>query len=189
MPLLIVLLIKVVFGGICAAIADSRGRNAVGWFFVGALFDCIALVILLVIPDLKKQQAMEQKLRDENRLLREQVRSNRLVHDQRLDTTDRRLAIHDRARGVDTSAPAEIAAPAAAATPPPPLPAGTRPGFDGVGWHYARQDRANGPVSFADLKALFRSGDLTAESLVWSDGMPSWTAARDVSGLMDAIHA
>ena len=44
-----------VFGLICAVIASGRGRNAVGWFFLGLIFNCIALIVLLLIPDLNDE--------------------------------------------------------------------------------------------------------------------------------------
>ena len=67
------LLIRVVFGVACAAIAQNRGRSGVAWFFIGALFACIGLLVLLVIPNLKIEQERHDRLRRENRRLRERT--------------------------------------------------------------------------------------------------------------------
>ena len=69
------------FGTICAILAHGRGRSAVGWFFLGFFFGCFALVLLLVLPDLRLQEEKERALRRENRLLREQLRKDRMVAD------------------------------------------------------------------------------------------------------------
>jgi GYF domain 2 len=51
----------------------------------------------------------------------------------------------------------------------------------------ARSDRRGGetfgPFSFERLVEGIREGELQAEDLVWSSGMPQWQAARDIAGL------
>ena len=44
----------VLIGVICALIADSKNRNALGWFFGGALFGVFALIAVAVLPKTEK---------------------------------------------------------------------------------------------------------------------------------------
>src|SRR5262245_27480292 len=108
--LLVNLIVAVTMGTVCALIANSRGRSAVGWFFIGMLPGvlCIfggflGLILVLVLPDLKVQQERERRLADENRRLRERLRKDRIVADQRHAEISRRVVAHDVALGVDTS--------------------------------------------------------------------------------------
>ena len=50
------IILQIVFGGICAVVANGRGRSGVAWFLIGFLLGCIGLIILLVIPDLRLEQ-------------------------------------------------------------------------------------------------------------------------------------
>ena len=43
-----------VFGAIVAVIAHSRGRSALGWFFIGLFTSCIGLILVLVLPYVKR---------------------------------------------------------------------------------------------------------------------------------------
>ncbi|MYD19735.1 MAG: hypothetical protein F4246_10205 [Rhodothermaceae bacterium] len=50
--LLVIILIPVVFGILCAAIAENKGRDGIGWFFIGFFLTVIGLVIALIVkPD------------------------------------------------------------------------------------------------------------------------------------------
>jgi hypothetical protein len=194
MPYLVFALVLAV---ICAAVANSRGRSALGWFFIGFFFGIFALIVLFVIPDLKELEAREERLRDENRRLREQVKSHRMVADQRHERQERRLTVHDRALGVDTSSAPQLTdgedgEPGTDAVPPP-LPAAAAPTtadeFAAASWRYAAGAQARGPVTFADLRALFVQGDVTPATLVWTPGMSEWLAVANLPGLMDSLHA
>ena len=46
----IVIFISIMFGALCAGIADSKGRNSVGWFVVGFLSNILGLLFLLIAP-------------------------------------------------------------------------------------------------------------------------------------------
>jgi hypothetical protein len=183
---------------VCSLVANSRGRSALGWFFIGFFFGIFALIVLFVIPDLKELAAREERLRAENRLLREQVKSHRMVADQRHERQERRLTVHDRALGVDTSGAPQL--PDGDGVPqqqldadPPPLPRAALPTtageFAAASWRYAEGAQARGPVSFEDLRALFVQGDVTPATLVWTPGMPEWLAVGHLPGLMDSLHA
>lgn len=174
------LVVAVVFGIICAAIAVGRGRSGVGWFFLGFFFSCIALIILLCIQDLKQQQAKEARQRQENRRLREQIAKERQVSDARHNSVDRRLGAHDQALGLDTGNAGELTQ--GAPTGVPPLLPG-RSSQAAAQWFYARDNQRQGPVSAETIQHLLDAKAITRESLVWRQGMTDWVPIRDVSEL------
>lgn len=45
--------IALIFGVVCALIANSKGRSAFGWLLLGTLFSLIALIVLVLLPSLK----------------------------------------------------------------------------------------------------------------------------------------
>ena len=50
-------------------------------------------------------------------------------------------------------------------------------------WYYSQGDQKIGPVSPAELKSLADSGQLTANDLVWKEGMTEWKSAGKIKGL------
>ncbi len=48
-------------------------------------------------------------------------------------------------------------------------------------WFYAQGDQRLGPVGADAIAAMFDRGELSAETLVWTEGMSEWRALRDVS--------
>jgi hypothetical protein len=188
MELLFLLLAQAVIGGICAAVASGRGRNGLGWFFVGFFFGCLPIVILLALPDLKKEQAASERLRNENRRLRETVRKNRLVADTRDEVTGRRLKAHDRALGVDTEDP-DFAGELGPVEPPPMIPtAGVGGAFEGFEWFYAVDGERVGPMPFAELCDAWRDGDVLPSTLVWRRGLKDWVTVEALDGLQTALE-
>ncbi|MFQ5844229.1 MAG: DUF4339 domain-containing protein [Planctomycetota bacterium] len=186
--LVIQLVIMAVFGIVCSMVASNRGRSALGWFFIGAMFGCIGLIILLVIPNLKVEQERQERLRRQNRRLREKLRKDRQVADQRHGAVKQRLGIHDEALGVDTSR-AVAGAPQPAhlgegdeAPPAPPAAASRR-------WYYLVGEDRKGPLSDAEFRALWRKGVLGPDTLVWIKKLPDWKAIRDIPGLEAKLDA
>lgn len=194
--LLIQVVVRVAFGVACALIAQSRGRSAVAWFFIGAITACIGLIVLLVIPDLKVQQERERRLADENRRLRERLRKDRIVADQRHAEISRRVGAHDVALGVDTSVTAPSALPGAAPDVAP-VPQTQSGGPDptvaaelrGAAWYWAQGVNRQGPADFEVLRGRWQAGEVTMDTLVWRKGMARWTALREVPGLEETLDA
>ncbi len=62
------------------------------------------------------------------------------------------------------------------ASTPPPVPGGIR-------YHLALDGNASGPFEMDTLEERARSGALTRETLVWSEGMAGWQKAGEVAGL------
>jgi type IV pilus assembly protein PilA len=50
-------------------------------------------------------------------------------------------------------------------------------------WYYAQNGHQLGPVGAEQLKAMLRVGQVGADELVWTDGMPDWQPAREVAAL------
>lgn len=174
------LIIYLVFGGICAALADSKGRSAVGWFFIGVFFSCFALIILLVLPNLKEQKAKEDRLEEENRRIREQVRQEQLRLESFRQQTNTRLERHDQVLQINTNP--NMQSPIGlgnVAGSPPALPNGSQDDQRPI-WFYVKGSNRCGPLSIGAVRALLAGGEVNAESLFWRTGMPEWTAGRNV---------
>lgn len=173
-----------VFGLIVALIAQSKGRSAIGWFFIGAIAPCIGLILVLVLPDLKAQDREKTRIERENRRLKERLRKDRQVADQRHSDTVKRLGAHDAVLGVDTAEAPEDA-------PPQLRPAAAAPTFDPSSrWHYAADAEADsvGPIDFTELCDAWSNGDLDENSLVWTKGMDDWLPIADVNGLEEGLR-
>ncbi len=95
-------IIPIIFGIICAAVAPSKGRSAIGWFFIGFFFGLFGVIVLLVVDDLKKARAKEEHMEMEQRRLREQLRQEQLKTEQLRKHTQARLDIHDQELNIDT---------------------------------------------------------------------------------------
>ncbi|GET90826.1 endosomal trafficking protein RME-8, putative [Leishmania tarentolae] len=50
-------------------------------------------------------------------------------------------------------------------------------------WHYTQKGTKAGPVSFSELKELYKSGEVAATSKVWAQGMPGWREFSEVAQL------
>ena len=95
-------IILLIFGIICAAIAGSKGRSVIGWFFIGFFFGLLGLIIVLVLPNLKEAEQKELQMETEQRRLREQLRQERIKHEQFRKHAQARLDTHDNVLGLDT---------------------------------------------------------------------------------------
>jgi hypothetical protein len=51
-------------------------------------------------------------------------------------------------------------------------------------WFYASQGQQKGPYAEVQLRDLIVRGAVTADTLVWSEGMSGWQKAADIPGLM-----
>lgn len=51
-------------------------------------------------------------------------------------------------------------------------------------WFYASEGQQKGPCSDAELRDLYTRRKLTRDTLVWAEGMPGWTKAGEVPGLL-----
>jgi hypothetical protein len=51
-------------------------------------------------------------------------------------------------------------------------------------WFFASQGKQQGPCPEAQLREFIANGTVTAETLVWSEGMSGWQRAGDIPGLL-----
>src|SRR5215475_4178859 len=128
-----------VFGAIASAVASSKGRSTVGWFFGGFFLTWIGVVIVAVLPNLKEQKFKEEAIERENRRLREQLLQEQIKTEAFRRHASARLDAHDSHIGVDTrSLASALPAPGAA----PGLPS-----FDPQGELRLDQDNGSGVTS------------------------------------------
>jgi type II secretory pathway pseudopilin PulG len=102
--LLIRLVVMVICGVIAAAIASSKDRSVVGWFFGGFFLALIGIIIVAVLPNLKEQRSKEVSLERENRRLREQISQEQVKGEAFRRHASERLDTHDVHLGLDTRA-------------------------------------------------------------------------------------
>jgi hypothetical protein len=100
--LVIWLIVRVIFGAICAAIANSKGRSEVGWFFGGFFFMLLGIIIVACLGNLKEQKYKEEAVERENRRLREQLMQEQIKNEAFRQHAAARLDAHDGHLGVDT---------------------------------------------------------------------------------------
>ncbi|MCU0780122.1 MAG: DUF4339 domain-containing protein [Akkermansiaceae bacterium] len=183
------LVIGLVLGGVTSAIAASKGRNAVGWFFLGFFFGCVSLIIILCLSNLKEEQAYRQTQLIEQQRLREQLRQEQMKTEALRRHTVARLDAHDQHLGIDTRQTAPALGPGNALSTPQALPSGLpqqqQIQHPATGWYVCYDGSTQeGPMSFEEVRQQVWQGRINAETLVWVETMTGWQAARTVPGLL-----
>ncbi len=56
-------------------------------------------------------------------------------------------------------------------------------------WFFASQGQQHGPYPEAQLRQFIAAGTITAETLVWTEGMANWQKAGDTPGLFSSASA
>lgn len=168
-----------IFGVVCAVLAPARGRSAVAWFFIGVATQCLGIILILLLPNLKVEEQRQRRREEETRRLREMLQKDRQVADDRQRANHSRLAVHDQALGVDT-ATAAAAPQLGQGVVPPPLP---QPAAEPE-WYFAIGKERLGPVTAARLRDLFVDQKVDGQTLVWRSGMADWVKLADVADLM-----
>src|SRR5688572_11431694 len=56
-------------------------------------------------------------------------------------------------------------------------------------WYYAKNNQQFGPISAVQLNELVESGQLSADDLVWKDGMTHWQAVSRARHLFEGAVA
>ncbi len=194
--ILIRLLVGGIGGGVCLAIAHAKGRNKVGWFFlgffVGFIFHIcgvwIPILIVSVLPNLKEVRAREEHIARENRRLREQLRQERMKSEAFRQHTQSRLDAHDDTLGIDTRS-IHTALPGAAEAHGGLLESHAGAPDDGMAqWYYELNGESVGPTSTEQIARLLREGHLHAGTLVWAEHLGDWTTAAEVPDFGDHLR-
>ncbi len=97
-----------------ALMAKSRGRDPVAWYLIGLFFWLIAIILVLVLPDLDKQKAHDQQVDRRALRLQEELDAERRRSEHYRLESERRLDVHDQVLGVHT----RVALPGAATASP-----------------------------------------------------------------------
>lgn len=159
-------LVLLAFGAACAAIAGQRGRNPVAWFFLGFIFNCFALILLLVLPDMQEMEDRHQTAQDQARRLREELAQERQRNQSFRGHVKARLDVHDAALQIDT----REQTPVTELPPPPPAPSeAEQMDLPQEGWFLAEAGgTAEGPLALADMLTRVEEGRLRKSTLIWN---------------------
>lgn len=205
------LVIWIICGCICSAIAASKGRNAVGWFFAG-IITIIGIIIISCLPNLTEKKRREEAIDRENRRLREQLYQEQMKAEAFRRHAVERLDVHDVHLGVDTrSTKTSIAGPGEGAFPllgqegwsgnPQPttgdLPfsldgpaAPNAPPVQAAGnaaparqWFYGSNGQSIGPITEEEMVSYIRNRHITPQTLVWTAQLGDWKPAGQVAHL------
>lgn len=178
--ILINLLFGVAFGVITALVGRSKGRSPIGWFFVGFLTGCIGLIIVLVMSNLKAEEAKWKMSEERQRRLKEQLKQERLKTQSFQEHVQNRLDVHDDALDMNTrqieGGDAHI-----------PLIENKSDEMENCSWFYVKNDKRIGPISFNELKALFRDTTINKNTLIWKEGFDGWKMITDMPELMERL--
>jgi len=202
--LAIQLVLGLVFGIISAAVASSKGRSVVGWFFLSFLFGLIPMIVVCCLSNLTEEKSFKEHALREQHRLREQLAQERLKAEAFRSHTYDRLDTHDRVLGVDTRSgnplgatgpmlleshdPADALA-ALAGGPAAAGNVGTAPSASpSVGqeeriWYYECSGQAVGPITAGDLGRLVQNRQISPSTLVWCQSMTDWAPLAQVSAL------
>lgn len=168
--ILIQLAAMVLIGAICAAIASNRGRSPLGWFFIGVIGGCIGLILVLVLPDLKKEEETKRREKRLRGKLQEELAQERMKNQAFRGHASNRLDSHDDHLGIDTRTVA------GGTLPPPVVPDELEEGLPSAGWHIVLPGmESEGPLNLDEMRKRLASEELSDKTLVWHESLEDWT--------------
>jgi hypothetical protein len=171
------LIILLIFGAICAAIASGKGRSVVGWFLLGFFFPIIALIVICCVSDLNEEQRYRTGQDRENRMLREKLLQEQMKLESLTKHAAHRLDEHDRLLQANTRDSA-----------PPLMGSSQQPNIrqitnidddlaDESVWYYAVNDKHCGPLTRKVMIQLIDVGSIQRDTMVWNERWAEWTTA------------
>lgn len=197
-----ILVFAAIIGIICALIANSKGRSAIGWFFIGFLLGLIGLIICIVMPNLKEQREKEEQMKMEQKRLEEQLRQERIKNERFQQYANQRLDVHDQTLNIDTKQliPEESAdimrriegqqAETTEGTTNTTEvytsePSDSDDGTDALsehrdGWYYHDNEKEHGPLSIQQIHQCIAKGIIQHSTHVWHRTFADWTPAGQV---------
>ena len=93
----------------------------------------------------------------------------------------------DSSRGSRDQTPVSVANPQSD-LPTPSAPPAQRKKNDVRQWYYLNGGQQYGPFGESDLVAMFKSGKLTPDTMVWNEELENWIPACEVNGLVLVIE-
>ena len=198
----IAILLGLICATICAIVASNKGRNAVGWFFLGFFFGIFSLIAVCIASDVKARVQKELALANENRRLQEQVHQERIKLQQFQTHAQQRLDTHDQILNVDTrqtlTPSDEVLAPLLetgtdsvipSETIPPVVDASPVDPAQEQGWYYQEGESAVGPMDRHALMSHLSQGIISTTTNVWHASIKEWCPAQQVDGLHNGDSA
>ena len=179
------LFIWLIFGIVCSFLAHSKGRNVIGWFFIGIVFSLFGLILILCLPNLK-DSATEKSIQETvNQRVQEQLRQERLKNQAFQNHASARLDYHDDELGVETRSlapsPLRIEASSNFQSSPPPL--SSFQNKNEVDWYYALEGKTFGPLTQSQLISSIKDGMVNSQTLVFNDSYENWIPAFESNEL------
>lgn len=187
------IIVGIITGIICVLVANHKGRNVIGWFFLGFFFGIFALIASLIVSNLKEAKEKEQHFELEQRRLREQLHQERIKTDKLRQYTQMRLDIHDRELQIDTR---NIGPLLNAENKQKALD--NRHGVSdstelqesvdqAKGWYFQEGTNSTGPLSINTIKQLIQQGRILESTYVWHESLTNWTPVSKVINLNTEI--
>jgi len=194
------LIILPIIGIICALIAHSKGRNPVGWFFIGFFFGFVGLIIALVVSNVKDRQEKDKQMEMQQRRLQEQLRQERLKNEQFRKHAQSRLDVHDEKLDIDT----RLLGNEMNITPLQITDQNTTPdniqtidvqnlnaNLNNVspddkmenGWFYNDGSKNIGPITFKEIQDQIYLKQIYPDTYVWHNTFTDWTFASNIANL------
>jgi hypothetical protein len=205
------IVIRVIGGFIAMAIASSKGRSKVGWFFGGFFIVLIGIIIVACLSNKNEEQARFAKIEEDRRRLREQLRQEQLKGEAFRLHAAQRLDAHDRSLGVDTrqttgllgglseppkflpGSPEEalsaLSQPDIALAAPNVAAPGAVPPAESPIWFYENAGKTFGPVAGTQVLAMIRQGAIKDHTLLWRQGFDDWAPTGQVAEFSWAVKA
>ena len=179
------IIFAILFAIICTMVASSKGRNPVGWFFLGFFFGIFAVIAVCIASDINARVHKEAELTRENRRLQEQVYQERIKSEQFQHQTEQRLDTHDQLLNVDTRQAPSLGSdhPQSLPSAPPPMPVlNVDPVFE-TGWYYQKGSTAQGPLDLNTILSYLNQGTISFTTNVWHEKIEVWKPAEQVDCL------
>lgn len=187
------IIIMLAFGGATAAIANSKGRNGLGWFFVGFLFSCLGLILVLCMSNEKERIAQLEAQHIQNRRLQEQLKQEQMKTESLRQHTLSRLDKHDTVLGIDTKETAPQLTmqdgPKDPYAPQAPKIEDSNPANNNEIWFYEYGGEQRGPTSINELAKLKQMNAFNEETLVWREGKDNWEHAKFQPELAKVLYS
>lgn len=146
------------------------------WFLVGGLTFGAGLAVLFFLPNLKKQEAVKQRLDEVERHGQEALDKERSLAYARHPDTLGRLGDTGRVEGgqgvesADSQAASELDQP-----------------YQDSDWFHGTDGDFVGPIPFETLHLTWLAESLDGQTLVWRTGMDVWMAIDDLDGMSKAL--
>ena len=167
-------LINLIFSFAVAYVASKKGRNPAGWFIFAFFFQIIALILIIVLPNLNEEKARRAWQSAALRRQKETIHQERSVNRQFRRHVLDRLDQHDEVLGLPPvkNKPAEM--------PAIPGEIDTFPIVGDGSWFLVINGEEKGPLAEPAVLQMLRHGEISGETYVWSHGMDDWLRAKKV---------